>query len=95
MNRRFRPWRSWRITDQPDCANLGGGDQAVDPTPNPQQMLPTSKVAVESQALRDLKASDNLAFDGLVALASSLADQPVVFPRLQEVRNKLVCLARF
>jgi len=40
---------------------------------NSQQVLPGAKVTVESQALRDLVASDYLALDGLIALIRSLA----------------------
>ena len=38
-------------------------------TSNPQQVLPSPVVALESQALRDLESRDNAAFDCFVSLA--------------------------
>jgi hypothetical protein len=49
---------------------------------NPQQMLPGAKVTFESQALRDLEACDDLAFDFLVALVRALAYKPILLSRL-------------
>ena len=46
--------------------------QPVASLTNPQQVLPSAIVSVESQTLRDLVAGDNLALDSLVALQSCL-----------------------
>ena len=39
-----------------------------------QQVLPSSEVTSEAEALRDLEACNDLAFDSLVALGGTLAD---------------------
>jgi ribosomal protein L20 len=48
---------------------------------NPQQVLPRAEVSIESQALRDLVAGDNLAFDCLVTLVWPLADKAILLTR--------------
>ena len=53
-----------------------------------------AKVALKSEALRDLVACDYLALDGLVALVWSLADSAILLPRLVEMCHELVYLAR-
>ena len=55
-------------------------------------MLPSAKVAVEAQALRDLVAWDDLSLDSLVALVRSLAGAPVLSAGLIKVRGGLAYL---
>jgi hypothetical protein len=58
-------------------------------------VFPGTKVAIESEALGDLIAGDNLAFDCLVSLVWTLADEPILLSSLVKMRNELVWLARF
>jgi ketosteroid isomerase-like protein len=60
---------------------------------NPQPVFPGAKVAVESEALRDLVARDDFALDSLVALVRTLADSSVLLSRLVDVRNEPVVVA--
>ena len=41
---------------------------------NPQQVLPRSEVAHKAQALRDLKACNDFAFNRFLAIVTSLAE---------------------
>jgi hypothetical protein len=59
---------------------------------NPQQVFPGTKVAIESEALGDLIAGDNLALDSLVALAWALGNASVLPASLVKVRGELVRL---
>jgi hypothetical protein len=48
---------------------------------NPQQVLPLAKLALKTEALRDLESRDDAALDLLASLAGELASAPVVFAR--------------
>jgi hypothetical protein len=57
---------------------------------NPQQVLPGSEIALESQTLRYLEAGNDLALYRLVSLVRSLAREPIVTSSLIEMRGELV-----
>ena len=61
---------------------------------NSRQMLPSSKVSLNPQALRDLVACDYLALDCFVARVGPLADVPVFSAHLVKMSGKFVVLAR-
>jgi hypothetical protein len=59
---------------------------------NPQQVLPSAKVTIETETLRDLERCDDTAFDLLAALACPVADMPVFSARSIDVGDESAAL---